>query len=103
MIKVTVLYPNTDGSRFDMGYYLEKHCPMVGSKLGEACKGFGVEEGIAGAAPGTTPAFKVIFFALFESVEAFQAAFGPHAAEIMGDIPNYTDLQPIIQISVVRA
>jgi len=38
----------------------------------------------------------------FESVEAFQTAFGPHAQAIMGDILNYTDLQPTIQISEVK-
>jgi len=37
-----------------------------------------------------------------ESVEAFQAAFAPHAAEILGDIPNYTSIQPIIQFSEVK-
>ena len=36
-----------------------------------------------------------------DSVEAFQAGFGPQAKEIMGDIPNYTDLAPVIQISDV--
>ena len=35
------------------------------------------------------------------AAEAFQAAFGPHAQEIMGDIPNYTDLTPVLQISEV--
>ena len=34
-------------------------------------------------------------------IEAFQAGFGPHAQEIMGDIPNYTDQTPVIQISEV--
>jgi uncharacterized protein (TIGR02118 family) len=38
---------------------------------------------------------------LFDSLEAFQGAFGPHAEAIMGDIPNYTDLEPVIQISEV--
>jgi len=38
----------------------------------------------------------------FDSVEAFQTAFGPHSETIMGDIPNYTDLQPIIQVSEVK-
>jgi hypothetical protein len=33
-----------------------------------------------------------------DSIEAFQAGFGPHAQEIMGDIPNYTDQTPVIQI-----
>ena len=36
-----------------------------------------------------------------DSVEAFQGGFGPHADEIMADIPNYTDLAPVIQISDV--
>jgi uncharacterized protein (TIGR02118 family) len=38
----------------------------------------------------------------FDSVEAFQAAFGPHAGVIMGDIPNYTNVQPTIQVSEVK-
>ena len=39
MIKVSVLYPNTEGSRFDMDYYVNKHMPMVQSKLGSSCLG----------------------------------------------------------------
>jgi uncharacterized protein (TIGR02118 family) len=38
----------------------------------------------------------------FDSAEAFQAAFGPHAQEIIADIPNYTDIQPTIQVSEVK-
>jgi uncharacterized protein (TIGR02118 family) len=38
----------------------------------------------------------------FDSVGAFQGAFGPHTKEIMADIPNYTDVQPTIQISEVK-
>jgi hypothetical protein len=26
----------------------------------------------------------------------------PHAAAIMGDVPNYTDIEPVIQISEVK-
>jgi uncharacterized protein (TIGR02118 family) len=36
-----------------------------------------------------------------DSVEAFQSGFGPHAQEILADIPHYTDLEPIVQISEV--
>ncbi|HYU13945.1 MAG TPA: EthD family reductase [Stellaceae bacterium] len=38
----------------------------------------------------------------FDTVESFQAAFAPHAATIMADIPNYTAIQPVIQISEVK-
>jgi uncharacterized protein (TIGR02118 family) len=102
MIKVSVLYPYTGGAAFDMNYYLTKHIPMVREKLGAACKGASVEHGIAGGAPGTSPTYIAMGHLLFESVEAFQAAFGPHTAEIVGDVPNYTPIEPILQISEVK-
>jgi uncharacterized protein (TIGR02118 family) len=37
----------------------------------------------------------------FDSLQSFQGAFGPNAGPIMADIPNYTDIQPTIQISEV--
>jgi len=39
---------------------------------------------------------------LFDSVEAFQTSFGPHAQAIMEDIPNYTNSGPIVEISEVK-
>jgi len=39
---------------------------------------------------------------LFDSVEGFQKAFAAHAPEILADIPNYTNFQPIVQISEVK-
>jgi uncharacterized protein (TIGR02118 family) len=38
----------------------------------------------------------------FESVDAFQQAWAPHASQIVGDVPNYTNSEPTIQISIVR-
>ena len=85
-----------------MAYYVQKHMPMVRQKLGAACKGISVEQGVAGGASGTPPTYVAMGHILCDSAEAFQAAFTPHAAEIMGDIPNYTAIQPIIQISDVK-
>ena len=102
MIKVSVLYPNRESGKFDMNYYCTSHIPMVQRKLGAACKGVAVEQGLGGAAPGSPPAFLAMGHLLFDSVEAFQAAFAPHMAEIMGDIPNYTAIEPMIQISEVK-
>ena len=33
--------------------------------------------------------------------EAIRACMGPHMKDIMGDIPNYTDIAPVMQISEV--
>jgi uncharacterized protein (TIGR02118 family) len=102
MIKVSVFYTNNEGSKFDMNYYCNSHIPMVRQKLGAACKGAAVEQGITGATPGSRPGFIAMGHIYFDSVEAFQTAFGPHAEAIMADIPNYTDIQPTLQISEVK-
>jgi uncharacterized protein (TIGR02118 family) len=102
MIKVSVLYPNEEGKKFDMDYYLKSHIPMVQGKLGAALKGGAVEQGLSGAEPGSSATYVAMGHLLFDSVEAFQNAFGPHAETIMADVPNYTDIQPVFQISEVK-
>ena len=103
MIRVSVMYPNSDGLRFDMKYYMDKHVPMVGDLLGDALKGASVDAGISGGEPDSTAPYVAMAHLSFDSVDAFQTAFGPHAEKIMADIPNYTDAKPIIQISDVKA
>jgi hypothetical protein len=39
---------------------------------------------------------------LFESLEAFQKTIVSSGAELMADIPNYTNTSPVIQISEVK-
>lgn len=102
MIKISVFYANEPGRRFDMDYYCNKHIPMVRQKLGAACKGEAVEQGVSGAAPDARPAYIAMGHLYFDSVEAFQAAFAPHAAAIMADVANYTDIEPILQVSEVK-
>lgn len=85
-----------------MTYYVNKHMPLVGDRCGGALKGMSVDQGIAGGAPGQPATYSAVGCLLFESVEDFQNAFGPHVAEIMGDIPNSTDTTPVIQISEVK-
>ena len=102
MIRVTVLYPNNPGSTFDMDYYLNKHMPMVGEKLGAALKGMSVDHALSGGQPGTDAAYRVITGLTFDSVNAFERAFTPFAGEITGDIPRFTNIVPTIQISEVK-
>ena len=102
MIKVSVMYPNTPGSRFDHAYYANSHMPMVKRKLGDACRSYTVDKGLAGGAPGAPAVYVAMCHIFCDSVEAFQAAFAPIAPTLMSDIPNYTNIQPTIQISEVK-
>lgn len=103
MIRVSVLYPHKEGAHFDWAYYLGTHMPMVARKLGAAAKATSVEQGIGGGAPDVPAPYAAIASLTFDSVPAFQAAFAPHAQEIMADIPKYTSIQPVIQISEIRS
>lgn len=101
MVKISILYPNT--GRFDMDYYLDAHMPLSITRLGmgKGYKGVSVERGLGGSAPGSVPSFVAMCHYLFDTAEDFMAAFLPHAAELQGDMSNYTDIEPIIQFSEV--
>ncbi len=101
MIKVSVLYPHSDDTSFDMDYYRNTHIPLVRKKLGAALKDTAIEGGLAGGALDSPPAYVAMGHLYFDSIDDFQASFGPHAETIMADIPNYTDTTPVIQISEV--
>lgn len=75
---------------------------MVQQKLGDALESVAVDQGLGDAEPGSRATYIAMSHLYFDSVEAFQNAFGPQSESIMGDIPNYTDIQPMIQISEVK-
>src|SRR3954452_14061589 len=101
MITLNVLYPNRDGAKFDMNYYLTSHVPMLKRVLGSALKGCIVEQGFGGRAPETKADFPVLCPLLFDSVESSQQAIGPVAGQIRNDVANYASEAPIIQLSDV--
>lgn len=101
MIKVTIMYPNSEGSTFDMDYYSNSHMPMVARLLGDSLKSLSIDKGIAGRSPEEPVPYLAIGYLYFDKLSAYQNSFGPVAEQIVGDIPNYTNIQPVIQISEV--
>ena len=101
MIKVTILYPNGDGKTFDMDYYSNKHMPMVASLFGDALQWYAIDKGIAGRTPDEPIPYLAIGYFYFNKLSAYQNSFGPNAEKILNDIPNYTNIQPVVQISEV--
>lgn len=102
MIKISLRYPFDENRRFDIDYYVNRHAPMARNLMGPALKGFEIEHGISGREPDSKPTHVAIAHLYFDSVDDFKSSYGPHAAEIQSDIPNYTDIQPILQISSVE-
>ena len=101
MIKVSVMYPNKPGARFDHNYYREKHLPLIKRRMGAALKYYTIDRGLAGGAPGAPATFIAACHLLCDSIECYKASFDPHAQEISGDIAKFTDVTPIVQISEV--
>ena len=102
MICLTVIYPTSSGSQFDRKYYLKKHMPFVGG----LCKPFGfkraeVSEGRPGM-DGSKAAYHCMANLYFESADELRKAFAKHGAEIMADIPKYTNVEPTTYVGEIQ-
>jgi uncharacterized protein (TIGR02118 family) len=102
MVRISVLYPNEPGKKFDHDYYVNTHMKLVRDRLA----GFGVvrtevDRGVAGGAPGTSAPYVAIGHVYVNTLEGFQKGMGQHGQEIMADIANYTNIQPQMQISEI--
>jgi uncharacterized protein (TIGR02118 family) len=95
------MYPNQNGNTFDVEYYCNVHMPLAKRLLGAT--EFSVDQGIGGGAPGAPAPYLAIGHLLFESLGTFQKTMAANGAEVMADIPNYTNASPVIQISEVKA
>lgn len=102
MIKVSIMYPNNEGTSFNLEYYCNTHIPMVVELLGDTLKSSSIDSGIAGGAPDESAPFIAMGHLTFESIEAFQNAFAPNAKNILADLPNFTNTQPRVQISQIK-
>lgn len=100
MIKVTVLYPNEEGKKFDHGYFTTTHLALVQSLLAPGgLVNAEMEKGISSADPNAPAPYIAIVHLSFNTTDEVHAAFKEHGGAIMGDISNYTDIKPQFQIS----
>jgi uncharacterized protein (TIGR02118 family) len=101
MIKVSVMYPNRPGVRFDHDYYREKHLPLIKRRMGAVLQYYTIDKGLAGGTPDAPATYVGECHLMCNSLDAYHSAFDPHARELLGDIPNFTDQTPVVQISEV--
>ncbi|MEO1098273.1 MAG: EthD family reductase [Bacteroidota bacterium] len=100
-IKVTIMYANGEDKVFDMDYYADKHMPMLADLFGDAMKKYEIDLGIRGRTPDDEASFLAIGYLYFVSLSDYEKAFASNAEKILTDIPNYTNVQPIVQISQI--
>ena len=103
MIKVSLLYASEDGKKFDMDYYANKHMPLVHQRLDPVgLIRSEVESGISSADPNAPAPFVAIGVLYFNTADEVHEGFKTHGREIMGDLPNFTDIAPQVQISEIQ-
>lgn len=99
MFVVTVTYPNEAGSTFDFDYYLRSHMPLVRTRWAA----MGLKEArvlrAVGTPDGSRPSAQVIALLDFASRQEFEQAVGAHGEEIIGDVPNFTNVKPVLQFN----
>lgn len=101
MYRISVMYPNQKGAKFDHEYYHTSHMSLVEKHL----KAFGlirteVDKGLSGG--GDLPApYICVGHLYFDTTEGFDKGIAEFGAMLRGDIPNFTDVTPVRQISEV--
>ena len=102
MIRISVLYPNERGKKFDHTYYAKTHMPLVQKRLRSlGLIRYEVDKGVGGATSDGPAPFVGACHLYFNSIEAFRKAMAAHGAELMADVPNYTEIKAQMQISEI--
>ncbi len=94
-VRLSVLYPSTEGATFNHDYYRDSHVPLCVKTWG--LDGAEIDKGVDG------PYVAAVHFK-FSSMDALQAAMGnPGTGEILADVANYTSISPVLQTSEIVA
>lgn len=101
LIKISVMYPHTEGKTFNMEYYETNHMPMVAGFLGSNLVKYTIEKGLASGIPDQPLLYTAIGTFYVKSLSDYQAAIAPNRDRIRADFANYTTIAPVILISEV--
>ncbi|MBY6056251.1 EthD family reductase [Leisingera daeponensis] len=98
-VSLQVIYPVTEGTKFDHAYYAGTHMQIVDEHMGAHIQTIVVTKGLAGGPDVSAP-----YYAIATMTFADQAAMGAAmkaAGPALEDIPNFTDVKPQILIGEV--
>ncbi|MBV7586222.1 EthD family reductase [Pseudomonas sp. PDM33] len=93
MATLIVSYPVVEGATFDRDYYISRHIPLAQSAWGE----FGLQSAeILFPAAGPQPLAGMVIMRFANQSDIDAALASPKTAEVVGDVPNFTNLTPQI-------
>jgi uncharacterized protein (TIGR02118 family) len=101
MIKTSVFYPYDKEKTFDKEYFMKTHIPFVEKVWGASLRKIEIDIGVSGQGPAIPPLYVAIVHLYFDSIQSIQAAIGPQHQELMQQTSNFTDIKPIMQLSMV--
>ena len=101
MFKASIMYPNEEGVKFDIDYYRTTHMALAQKHL----KPFGlirfeVDKGLSGGGDQPAP-YVCIGHLYFETQDGYDKGMAEAAPVLRGDIPNFTNVTPVRQISKI--
>ncbi|WP_299212583.1 EthD family reductase [uncultured Aquimarina sp.] len=102
MIKVAIFYPNGEDKTFNMDYYSNKHMPMAASLFGDSLMAMSIDKGLANGTPEMPVQYVAIGYFYFNTMSSFKNSMESNSEKLKADVPNYTNIQPMIQISEVQ-
>jgi len=95
------MYPDAEDAFFDMDYYTNKHIALVKETCGDAIKECSVEQALGGGGAGSEAPYRVIARLSVDSMDDFLKYVAPNDPIFAADVPNFTNIKPVIQINEV--
>jgi uncharacterized protein (TIGR02118 family) len=95
------MYPRQAGKTFDLEYYIREHMALVHEKMDAlGLQQVEVDGGIPGLDGQESPFF-AIGHLQFHSFEEYEMAFTAVGKDLIDDIPNYSNVEPLVFVGEV--
>ena len=86
----------------NIDYYEKTHMPMVAGFIGKNLKFYEIDKGLSGRTPIDKVPFVAIGYFYIGNVTEYSKAIAENRDAIINDFKNYTNIQPVIQISEIK-
>lgn len=97
---LTVLFPNKEGGRFDIDYYVNHHIPLVLSLYGDSVRNYEVFKPVSGMG-NNKPPFVAMANIWITDQEAYNEASKKARDVFSPDVPHFTDIRPTGQTNML--